>query len=47
MKVDSLLITDADFKKKWKDIKAVEAINLFSTEEVVDFFVTYFENFSE
>jgi len=45
--VDSLLIADPAFKNNWDDIKAAEAINLFTTQEVIDYFEKYFVNYRE
>jgi hypothetical protein len=40
--LDSLLKHDPGFKEKYQQVKDDEAINLFSTQEVVDFFKVYF-----
>ena len=40
--LDSLLEHDPDFKDKYQKLKDREAINVFSTQEVVDFFRVYF-----
>ena len=45
--VDSLLAVDPAFKTEWEDIKSAEAINLFTTEEVINYFVKYFVNYHE
>ena len=45
VQVDSLLEIDPVFKTRWEEMKAAEAINLFSTAEVIDYFVTYFVNY--
>jgi hypothetical protein len=40
--IDSLLQYDSSFKEKYQKLKDLEAINVFSTQEVVDFFKVYF-----
>ncbi len=40
--IDSLLTVDPDFKRRYEKIKDDEAINVFTSQEVVDFFKTYF-----
>lgn len=40
--LDSLLEHDSLFKEEYQNIKDQELINLFSTQEVVDFFRVYF-----
>lgn len=40
--VDSLLEHDPGFKEKYQRLKDKEAINVFSTQEVVDFFRVHF-----
>lgn len=45
--VDSLLAIDPAFKNNWEDIKAAEAINLFTTQEVINYFEKYFVNYRE
>lgn len=40
--IDSLLQVDADFKTRYEEMKDKEVINVFTPEEVVDFFKTYF-----
>jgi hypothetical protein len=42
MGIDSLLQYDSSFKEKYQKLKQKEAINVFSTPEVVDFFRVYF-----
>jgi len=42
MGIDSLLQYDSSFEEKYKKLKHEEAINVFSTQEVVDFFRVYF-----
>jgi len=42
MGIDSLLQHDSSFKEKYQKMKHEEAINAFSTQEVVDFFRVYF-----
>ena len=42
MGIDSLLQYDSSFKEKYQKLKHEEAINVFSTQEVVDFFRIYF-----
>ena len=40
--LDSLLSSDLNFKRDYEKIKDKEAINVFSTQEVVDYFREYF-----
>jgi type I restriction-modification system DNA methylase subunit len=40
--IDSLLQVDEEFKKYFAKMKAEEAIDVFTPQEVVDFFKTYF-----
>ncbi len=40
--IDSLLQYDSSFKEKYRKLKHQEAIDVFSTQEVVDFFRIYF-----
>jgi len=40
--IDSLLTVDENFKQKYEKMKDNEAINVFTSQEVVDFFKTYF-----
>lgn len=40
--IDSLLEHDPAFKDEYQKLKHEEAINVFSTQEVVDFFKIYF-----
>lgn len=40
--LDSLLSSDSTFRKDYKILKDKEAINVFSTQEVVDFYREYF-----
>jgi len=40
--IDSLLAVDENFKQRYEKMKDNEAINVFSSQEVVDFFKTYF-----
>lgn len=42
MGIDSLLEYDSSFKEKYQKLKDQELINVFSTQEVVDFFRVYF-----
>lgn len=42
MGIDSLLQYDSSFEEKYQKLKDQEAINVFSTQEVVDFFRVYF-----
>lgn len=42
MGIDSLLQCDSSFKGKYQKLKHQEAIDVFSTQEVVDFFRVYF-----
>ena len=40
--LDSLLAVDENFKQRYEQMKDNEAINVFTSQEVVDFFKTYF-----
>jgi hypothetical protein len=40
--IDSLLQADENFKTRYEQMKDKELINVFTPEEVVDFFKTYF-----
>ena len=40
--IDSLLEVDENFKQRYEKMKDNEAINVFTSQEVVDFFKTYF-----
>jgi hypothetical protein len=40
--IDSLLAGDLNFKQRYEKMKDNEAINVFTSQEVVDFFKTYF-----
>jgi len=40
--LDSLLAGDENFKQRYEKMKDNEAINVFTSQEVVDFFKTYF-----
>jgi len=40
--IDSLLSVDQEFKQRYEKMKNNEAINVFTSQEVVDFFKTYF-----
>ncbi|MDP3025421.1 MAG: hypothetical protein Q8O10_07775 [candidate division Zixibacteria bacterium] len=40
--LDSLLAGDENFKQRYEKMKDTEAINVFTSQEVVDFFKTYF-----
>jgi hypothetical protein len=40
--LDSLLSSDLNFNKKYERLKDKEAINVFSAQEVVDFYREYF-----
>jgi hypothetical protein len=42
MGIDSLLERDPNFMEEYQKLKDREAINAFSTKEVVDFFKVYF-----
>jgi len=42
VRVDSALTVDTAFASKWSALKKSEAIELFSTADVIDYFVTYF-----
>ncbi len=43
--VDSLLVSDAAFAARWQEMKAAEAISLFTTTEVINYFVINFVNY--
>lgn len=45
--VDSVLALDPAFKNDWEDIKSAEAISLFSTKEVIEYYEKYFVNYRE
>ncbi len=47
LQIDSLLAVDTVFAAHWNEMKSTEAINLFTTAEVIDYFVTYFVNYQE
>jgi hypothetical protein len=40
--IDSLLAGDENFQQRYEKMKDNEAINVFTSQEVVDFFKTYF-----
>lgn len=40
--LDSLLTSDLTFKRQYEELKDEEAINVFSTREVVDYYQEYF-----
>lgn len=40
--IDSLVVEDENFKQRYEKMKDNEAINVFTSQEVVDFFKTYF-----
>ncbi len=40
--LDSLLSSDSDFKREYEKLKDKEAINVFSSQETVDFYREYF-----
>lgn len=40
--IDSLLQVDENFKTRYENMKDEEAINVFTPQEVIDFFKTYF-----
>ena len=40
--IDSLVAEDENFKQRYEKMKDNEAINVFTSQEVVDFFKTYF-----
>lgn len=40
--IDSLLQYDSSFKEEYRKLKHEEAVDVFSTQEVVDFFRIYF-----
>lgn len=43
--VDSALAVDSGFVARWEELKKREAIGLFTTTEVVHYFVVYFVNY--
>ena len=43
--IDSLLASDAAFAAGWREMKAAEAISLFTTTEVINYFVVNFVNY--
>jgi hypothetical protein len=43
--VDSVLAVDPGFAGRWDEMKKGEAIGLFTTTEVVHYFVVYFVNY--
>jgi len=45
--IDSALAVDGEFAARWKNIKSAEAIDLFTTAEVVDYFKDYFVTYRE
>jgi hypothetical protein len=45
--IDSLLATDDNFESQWLELKKEEAIELFSTSEVIDYYDTYFVRYSQ
>jgi hypothetical protein len=47
LQIDSLLVADPVFAARWNEMKSAEAINLFTTAEVIDYFVTYFVSYQE
>jgi hypothetical protein len=47
LQIDSLLAVDTVFAARWNEMKSTEAINLFTTAEVIDYFVAYFVNYQE
>ncbi len=44
-RVDSVLAVDPGFARRWDEMKKREAIGLFTTTEVVHYFVVYFVNY--
>lgn len=40
--IDSLVVEDENFKQRYEKMKDNEAINVFTSQEVVNFFETYF-----
>jgi hypothetical protein len=44
-RVDSALAVDPGFAARWDELKKREAIALFTTTEVVHYFVVYFVNY--
>lgn len=44
-RVDSALTADPGFAARWDELKKSEAIGLFTTTEVVHYFVVYFVNY--
>jgi hypothetical protein len=43
--IDSVLAVDPGFAGRWDEMKKKEAIGLFTTTEVVHYFVVYFVNY--
>lgn len=43
--IDSALATDPAFAGRWEEMKKTEAIGLFSTTEIVHYFVVYFVSY--
>lgn len=43
--IDSALAVDSGFAARWEELKKTEAIGLFSTTEVVHYFVVYFVSY--
>ena len=44
IKIDSLLTIDPKCASQWTDLKKSEAIELFSTRDLINYYVTYFCN---
>ena len=43
--IETRLAQDSEFAERWATIKKAEAIDLFNTSEVIDYFVDYFVNY--
>ena len=43
--IDERLATDTEFATRWTDLKKAEAIGMFNTTEVINYFVVYFVNY--
>lgn len=45
IQIDSLIKVDSAFAASWEEIKKSEAIQLFSTTDVLDYYATYFAKY--
>ncbi len=45
IQIDSLIKVDPAFAASWEEIKKSEAIQLFSTTDVLDYYATYFAKY--